>query len=159
MSRSEKTMKVNGPVVSYLRKILGWTREDLEEQTQLTVYSAAAMEAQQGSNGVFTQRVKERERKELTVGLGKGAIAAAERGGAAYPITIKILAMTLGVDAADIVIRTAETFPYLRAGQSPAGDGVSREEVDKIFAQACSNPALSRRLRELIVEFDLDCSL
>lgn len=143
-------MKVNGPVVADLRQIRGWTREDLEGETERAVLERAAKEkADKSVNRPFSQRVRERKARGLTVGLGKGAIATAERSGLAYPMTIQILAMALGVHPEDIVIPSAASFPSLRNKQLP-----SREDIKRFFEEARSNPELLRWLRKLIAKFE-----
>ena len=114
MGSKRKTVQVDGRRLQEARKLHGWSCEMFEEETQNWVYEQAGKEKAQGKrNGIFTRRVKDREKKRQTAGIGRTAIAKAEAGGRALPITVLILARTLGLEPADIIASESE----------PAGGG------------------------------------
>jgi hypothetical protein len=109
MRSKRKTVQVDGRRLEEARKLHGWSCEMFEDETQNWVYQQASKERAEGKrNGIFTRRVKDREKKAQTAGIGRTAIAKAEAGGRALPITVLILARTLGLEPADIIVSESE---------------------------------------------------
>ena len=112
----------NGPLLKSLRLARGWSQEDLEYETGLTVLRLLELEDAAGRRyGVITRYARARRRRGQPLNISRKTISDAERGGRKYAVTILILAATLGVEPADIL--PGSPRPPVPAGSTgqPAG--------------------------------------
>ena len=106
MPIDSRTLRANSIALTERRKMLGWSREELEWQTHRTVQKLAAAEQAAHKPGRFSHRLRCKERTGQLPGISKATIASAEKGNKVFPITLEILARTLGVDIVDLICPT-----------------------------------------------------
>jgi transcriptional regulator with XRE-family HTH domain len=150
----KRTLRPNGRTLTERRKMLGWSREELEWQTHITVQNLAAAEYAAGKTGRFSHRLRHKEKTGQLAGISKATIASAEKGNRVFPATLEILARTLGVKMKEIVRPTGRGNGH--SGTSRFNDDQSRTKVknllDRFERQSLSDVA--RFLRSLLSELE-----
>ena len=150
----KRTLRPNGLALTERRKMLGWSREELEWQTHITVQNLAAAEVAAGKPGRYSHRLRDKEKTGQLAGISKATIASAEKGNRVFPATLEILARTLGVKMKEIVRSTGHGNWH--SGTSRIDDDQSRTEVknllDRFERQSLSD--FARFLRSLLSELE-----
>jgi transcriptional regulator with XRE-family HTH domain len=127
----KRTLRPNGLVLTERRKMLGWSREELELQTHITVQSLAAAEDAAGKPGRFSHRLRYKDKAGQLAGISKATIASAEKGNRVFPATLEILSRTLGVKMKEIVRSTGRGDR--RPGDSRIDSDQSRVEIENVL--------------------------
>ena len=95
------TVTPNGQLIEERRRKKGWSRETFSEKTAEAVEHAAL----NGGDLALVRRYKEsRRKKNKSAGLGLTTLRNLAKGKNCYPLTLRIAAMTLGVDPEDLII-------------------------------------------------------
>lgn len=94
------TVTPNGKKIRKLRDDKGWTFAELEFRTHIAVKNAAL---NGHDDGRFRARYLSRERQGRLAGVCTTALANAEGGRPVLAITLSIIALTFGVEVADLI--------------------------------------------------------